>query len=101
MNSSLVCFDCSSDEAIRLNNIKHSLAKTLRESDDSEVQSNAEFDYNIAAVCDIPRPISLSEWFGQNTWNILFKPNYRQYNIKTVILRYAVDKRETFFRKLI
>lgn len=75
------------DEDLRLISIRHSLEKTLRESDDGETQSNAEFDYTLAAVCEIPRHINLSDWFGQKTWNILFKPNYRQYNVKSVYLR--------------
>lgn len=76
------------DEELRLATIKKSLEKTLRESDDDH-QSNAEFDYTLAAVCEIPRHINLSDWFGQKTWNIFFKPNYRQYNVKSVFLRYT------------
>lgn len=75
------------DEELRLINIRNSLEKTLRESDDGDQQSNAEFDYALAAVCEIPRHINLSDWFGQKTWNIFFKPNYRQYNVKSVFLR--------------
>lgn len=75
------------EEDLRLISIRHSLEKTLRESDDGDHQSNAEFDYAFAAVCEIPRHINLSDWFGQKTWNILFKPNYRQYNVKSVYLR--------------
>lgn len=88
-NEVLVSFDCSFDEEMRLLSIRNSLAKTLRESDDADVQPNAEFDYTIAAVCEIPRHINLSEWFGQKSWNIYFKPNYRQFNIKSVFLRYC------------
>lgn len=80
---------CSLSE-IRLNSIKTSLQKTLRESDDSDHQANAEFDYTLAAVCEIPRHFNLSDWFGQKTWNVFFKPNYRQYNVKSVFLRYKL-----------
>lgn len=77
----------SFDEEIRLINIRKSLEKTLRESDDSDQHSNAEFDYTLAAVCEVPRAININDWFGQKTWNIYFKPNYRQYNVMSVMLR--------------
>lgn len=72
---------------LRLNSIKSNLEKTLRENVDGDQNANAEFDYSLAAVCEIPPHVKLNEWFGQNSWNIYFKPNYRQYNIKSVILR--------------
>jgi hypothetical protein len=76
------------EEVIRLQSIKTSLEKTLRKPEDTEGgQSNAEFDYSLAAVCEVPKHINLSEWFEQKTWNILFKPNYKQYNVKSVFLR--------------
>ncbi|CRL06849.1 CLUMA_CG019482, isoform A [Clunio marinus] len=71
----------------RLNSIKTSLEKTLRQSDDNAPQTNAEFDYALPAVCEVPRHFNLSDWFGHKTWNIFFKPNYRQYNVKSVFLR--------------
>lgn len=75
------------EEVIRLNSIKSSLEKTLQKLEDGDGQANAEFDYSLAAVCEVPKHINLSEWFEQKTWNILFKPNYKQYNVKSVFLR--------------
>lgn len=75
------------EELYRLNNIKTSLEKTLRMPEDGDGQSDAEFDYCLAAVCEVPKHINLSEWFEQKTWNVLFKPNYKQYNVKSVYLR--------------
>lgn len=73
------------DEEIRRNMIKNSLHKTLFE--DGDQTTSAEFDYTLAAICEIPRHFNISDWFGQKTWNILFKPNYRQYNVKSVMIR--------------
>jgi hypothetical protein len=78
---------CRVEEVIRLNSIRNSLEKTLRKADDGEGQMNAEFDYSLSSVCEVPKPINLSEWFDQATWNILFKPNFKQYNVKSVYLR--------------
>jgi hypothetical protein len=70
---------------LRLINIKNSLVKTLRESNDDEQQS--EFDYSLAALCEVPKHTNITEWFGGNTWNIFFKPTYKQYNVKSIVLR--------------
>lgn len=72
---------------MRINRIKNSLEKTLRESGDGEALKDAEFDYSMSSVCEVPPHISLSEWFDQNTWNILFRPNFKQFNVKSVFLR--------------
>lgn len=80
-------FNCSIDEEIRLNSIKHSLEKTLRENNDKNWSANAQFEYSLAAICDMPKHMTINEWFGQKTWNIFFTPNFRQYNIKSVTLR--------------
>jgi hypothetical protein len=77
---------CSAEQEFRLSNIGASLLKTLRTGED-EAPPDSEFDYSLPAVCDVPKHTNLSEWFGQKTWNIYFKPNYRQYNIKTLTLR--------------
>lgn len=63
-----------------------SLEKTLR--DPSDGPSNSEFDYTLPAMCEMPKFFNISEWFMQKTWNIYFRPNYKQYNIKSVFLRY-------------
>ena len=75
------------DEELRLNGIKSTLQKTLRDPEDSDGVVNAEFDYSLPAVCEVPKHFNISEWFGQKTWNIFFKPNYRQFNIKEIFLR--------------
>lgn len=78
---------CRIEDAYRINRIMSSLEKTLRKPNDGESPKNSEFEYSMSAVCEVPKPINLSEWFDQNTWNILFKPNFKQYNVKTVTLR--------------
>lgn len=96
-NGGNVCFHCRVDEEIRLNSIKINLEKTLRGQDEDSLISNAEFDYALAAVCEMPRHFNISDWFGQKSWNIFFKPTYRQYNVKSVMLRWDENASSLMF----
>lgn len=35
----------------------------------------------------VPRGFPLQQWFQTNSWNLLFKPMYHQFNVKNVMLR--------------
>lgn len=40
---------------------------------------------------DIPRYMNVSRWFEGKTWNIMFKPIYRRYNVIESTIRYEKD----------
>ncbi|XP_070494428.1 uncharacterized protein ana isoform X1 [Chironomus tepperi] len=88
------------EENYRLLKIQSELEATLRNSEPEQQVSamkfeKPQFEYAFAAACEIPRHMNITKWFDTPTWNIMFKPIYRRYNVLSSTIRlYKIKKDE-------
>ncbi|KAG5679400.1 hypothetical protein PVAND_008968 [Polypedilum vanderplanki] len=88
------------EEDYRIAKIQSELQATLRDpvaeqGIGRERAPSPSFEYAFPAVCEMPKSMNYSDWFGQKSWNIIFKPIYRHFNVQSSILRiFKISKEE-------